>query len=299
MKINQEHCSAATLAGLTAPAGKHPTAPPKTMSQSLSAVAIVASTAAGARHQHPAQKKLMAQWRDAPPRVDHVPPAPVDMGRVAANTLLSGVSLSSTFGLGSALVNMALLHPHPLVKVAGAYAPMVAGTASSYTEKWMRDAFQIDSTTPQSMSLVRDAATPVASMLVNYSYMFSKLPKFSPRTPAGLATSVTVCAMGSGIGGGAAELFAQTWHPAAVPARTETSQTPTTLQTGIGRSLTQLPIVVLNHISAASTMHGAVPRALSRAVPLSVGAPLIFRQSVTPTTPQQTSRTPEDCPPDH
>ena len=216
----------------------------------------------------------------------------IDNRRVASNGFLSGSSIAFSFGLFAAVNNIARLHPNPVVKLVGAHTPLAAGLASAYVAQGIRDVFKIVSTEPVSPSLAHDAIAPACLMAASYSYALSALPKFAPATPAGVAATVLVAATGAGFGGALTELASQKMRsdhdlsPSSLRKK-RSAAPPTTLQVGIGRAITQLPLVSLHRSIAAITTNtnGALPQRLIRAVPLLTSAPFVLRRVVAPTSP--------------
>lgn len=221
--------------------------------------------------------------------------ASVPQEGVAENAMLTAGTLASTFGIGAAMNNIARLHGSPAVKVAGALFPMPAAMASAYAEKGIRETFDVKST--QSQHSWHSAISPAAFMATNYSYALSRLPKFPPNTPAGIAATLAVSALGGAIGGGLAEAAAQLSKKndgSSIPAASDPGNKPTTLEHGIGRMATQIPAAYLNKIAAANAAvtGGAVPRNLLLAVPATIGVPYIFRNQAASKIAENTKRQP-------
>jgi len=205
--------------------------------------------------------------------------------RVASNSMLTGVSTALSFGLLASVNNIARQHPNPMVKMAGAHAPVIAGVASAYIAHGIQNAFDIISSASSKASIVYDAISPAFIMGTNYAYALSKLPKFPAATPAGVAATMLVTATGAAIGGAMTELAAQTWPGAQKPAKPGATQPPSTRQSAIGRGITQLPAVQLNKKIAkiaAKASAAAIPKPLLLAAPAATAVPFMFRRLVTP-----------------
>ena len=205
-------------------------------------------------------------------------PAPPE---VAKNALLSAASIGSSFGVGAAMNNIARIHSNPGVKVAGAWLPMTAAMGSAYIEKAIRENLNVKSTEFQ--HFWHSAISPAALMAANYTYILSNLPKFSPKTPAGIATTMAVSALGAGIGGGLAETAAQISKKNAsssAPATSDPDNKPTTFEHGLGRTFTQIPAVYLNKIIAANAVNGGIPKNLLLAIPAAISVPYALRDEV-------------------
>lgn len=250
---------------------------------------------------HPRQKALLGSMHQAQSATEDAPACAADKPRrktnhyrrVASNGFLSSSSIALSFGLFTALNNIARLHPNPVVKLVGAHTPLAAGLASAYVAQGIRDVFKIVSTEPVSPSLAHDAISPACLMGASYSYALSTLPKFSPATPAGVAATVLTTAAGAGLGGALTELASQKMasdHDRSLSSarKKHSAAPPTTLQVGIGRAITQLPLVSLHRSIAAITTNGngALPQRLIRAVPLLTSAPFVLRRVLAPTFPQ-------------
>lgn len=218
---------------------------------------------------HPSLKKFF----------DSIPPG------IAENAMLSAGAIASTFGLGAAANNIARASGNPAVKVAGAMFPISAGIASAYVEKAIRQTFDVKSTELQ--HLWHSAISPASLMAANYAYTLSTLPKFPPNTPAGVATTLAVSALGAGIGGGLTEAAAQ-WSKknasSSIPATSDPGNKPkpTTFEQGIGRALTQIPAAYLNKVIAthAAGTGGTAPRNLLLGIPAAISVPYTFRNEV-------------------
>ncbi len=202
---------------------------------------------------------------------------------VVENAMLSAGSIASTFGVGAALNNIARIHSNPAVKVAGALFPIPAAMASAYVEKGIRKTFDVKSTEFQYSW--HSAISPAGLMVTNYAYALSKLPKFPPNTPAGMAATLTVTALGAGIGGGLAETAAHLSKKNASssdPATSKPGNTPTTFEHGISRASTQIPAVYLNKVIAtnAAVTGGTISKGLLLALPATVAVPYVLRNEV-------------------
>lgn len=211
---------------------------------------------------------------------------------VTENAMLSAGTLASTFGAGAAMNNIARLHGNPAVKVAGALFPMPAAMASAYVEKGIRETYEVKST--ESQYSWHGAISPAAFMATNYGYALSRLPKFPPNTPAGVAATLAVSALGAGIGGGLSEAIAQLSKKnddASIPATSDPGNKPTTLEHGIGRATTQIPASYLNKMAAANAaVTGAASRNLLLAIPATIGVPYIFRNEAASKIAENTKR---------
>ncbi|MBC7503119.1 MAG: hypothetical protein H7315_21875 [Herminiimonas sp.] len=268
------------------------------------------SPAVRKKRLHPRQKALLKSMREAQSATGVAPACAADKPRrktnhyrrVASNGFLSSSSIALSFGLFTALNNIARLHPNPVVKLVGAHTPLAAGLASAYVAQGIRDVFKIVSTEPVSPSLAHDAIAPACLMGASYSYALSTLPKFAPATPAGVAATVLVTATGAGFGGALTELASQKMEsdhnrsPSSARKKRPTAP-PTTLQVGIGRAITQLPLVSLHRSIAAITTNanGALPQRLIRAVPLLTSVPFVLRRVVAPTSPSSSDTSTESA----
>lgn len=221
---------------------------------------------------------------------------PVPEG-VPENAMLSAGSIASTFGVGAALNNIARVYGSPTVKVAGALFPMPAAMASAYVEQGIRDTFDVNSTEFQ--QAWHHAISPGAFIGVNYAYALSKLPKFPPNTPAGVAATMTVSAVAAGIGGGLSEVVAQQTKKNAsssAPVASDPGNQPTAFEHGLGRTVTQIPAVSLNKVIAVSATGagGAIPKGLLLGVPAAIGIPFISRNEAASRIADKTKRQPSD-----
>lgn len=212
---------------------------------------------------------------------------PINGRRIVSNAVLSGLSTGLSFGLLASVNNIARIHPNPTVKFAGAPTPMVAGIASAYVSRGIQNVFDIVSSLSSTASIACDAITPAFVMGANYGYALSNLPKFPAASPGGIAATVLVTATGAAVGGGMAELAAQAWSRRLSRSMRDKQSSPSTLQVGIGRAITQLPAAMLNKSIAQTIVKSAtsaVPRPLLLAGPAATAIPYMFRQLVTPTT---------------
>jgi len=241
-------------------------------------VADSSNTATGAarkplsRSMHPTLKKFL----DQRPREG-----------VVENAMLSAGSIASTFGVGAAVNNIARIHSNPAVKVAGGLFPLPAAMASAYVEKGIREKFDVKSTEFQ--YAWHSAISPVGLMVTNYAYALSKLPKFPPNTPAGMAATLAVTTLGAGIGGGLAETAAQlskknaSSSSSAPAAALDPGSRPTTFEHAIGRASTQIPAVYLNKVIAANAAvtGGTISKGMLLALPATISVPYMFRNEAT------------------
>ncbi len=243
---------------------------------------------AGRRNAAPALRKPLSLTRPAASTGDAITQAKRLNGRrIASNAMLSGVSTALSFGLLASVNNIARIHPNPMIKMAGAHTPVLAGIASAYISDGIQDIFDIVSSVGKRASIACDAISPAFVMGANYAYALSSLPKFPPASSAAIATTVMITATGAAIGGGLAELAAQAWACRPTQALHDNSGSPSTLQIGIGRAITQLPAAQLNKEIAkiaVKSSPSAVPRPLLLAVPATTAIPYMFRQLVTPTS---------------
>jgi len=232
------------------------------------------------------EKHLRAQSHEAVEReaagmVDAVVPhrdAPLQGDLIAKNAALASASLASTFGVLGAVNNAVRASGcSPALKVASAFAPVVAGFASAHVEARLGRALDVQPTANASHAHKLDLVQPAAFAATTYAYMLSQLPKFSPLGLKGALVAVGVTATGAALGAVAREALAQD-----LPDRSGKSFPGTTTHAkGVGRAVSQIPASAVNRLAVAQASGGLAPAA-TRLLPAVVASGFAVRHQITP-----------------
>lgn len=141
------------------------------------------------------------------------------------NAVIGGTTMASTFGFLGALNNLTRQQCGMGVRMLGAWAPVVAGTASLLIEMQLEESLGLSQTLPPNgpfgiapSDLGWHALLPVCFMSANIGYSSTSIPKkFPVTTVQGFLLSVAVSAFGSFCGKGLMEVEAQRRHKALLP----------------------------------------------------------------------------------
>ena len=175
----------------------------------------------------------------------------LDMRRVGRNALVSALAQGSCFGLAFSLNNYLRATARPLIKqLAGFWSPVLAGFLTSPAETAVRRMTGMNPTAPPegSSGMWHDAIPSVVLFAINKAYATSRrLPKFAPGTPAGMATTVVLSVIGTGVAGALGEAAAQK-----AGGRREQSplDTRATIERGMARAATLVPMGATNLYAA-------------------------------------------------
>ncbi len=196
----------------------------------------------------------------------------LDMRRVGRNALVSALAQGSCFGLAFSLNNYLRATARPLIKqLAGFWSPVLAGFLTSPAETAVRRMTGMNPTAPPegSSGMWHDAIPSVVLFAINKAYATSRrLPKFAPGTPAGMATTVVLSVIGTGVAGALGEAAAQK-----AGGRREQSplDTRATIERGMARAATLVPMGATNLYAARHLVNkGQLPPNLGLK-PLGVG----------------------------
>lgn len=146
-------------------------------------------------------------------------------GKIFWNAVIGSCTMASTFGFLGALNNLTRQQCGMGVRMLGAWAPVVAGTASLLIEMQLEESVGLSQTLPPNgpfgtapSDLGWHALLPVCFMSANIGYSSTSIPKkFPVTTVQGFLLSVAVSAFGSFCGKGLMEVEAQRRHKALLP----------------------------------------------------------------------------------
>lgn len=196
----------------------------------------------------------------------------LDGGRIGRNAMVSALAQGSCFGLAFSLNNYLRATARPFIKqLAGFLSPILAGGLTSPAETAVRRMTGMNPTAlPEGTSGVwHDAIPSVVLFAINKAYAKScRLPKFAPGTPAGMATTVLLSVVGTGVAGALSEASAQV-----AGGRREQSplDTRATIERGMARATTLVPMGAANLYAARHLVNkGQLPPNLGLK-PLGVG----------------------------
>lgn len=199
----------------------------------------------------PLESMQMPNANDARTLRDNIgPPTPndgayegLDLHRIGQNALVSSIAQGGSFGLAFSLNNYLRANAHPFIKqLAGFLSPILAGFLTSPAETAVRHQTGMQPTAlPQGASSGwHDAIPSVVLFSINKAYAKSRrLPKFAPGTPAGMATTMLLSVVGTGLAGALGEAAAQR-----TGGRGEQSplDTRATIERGMARAATLVPM---------------------------------------------------------
>lgn len=146
-------------------------------------------------------------------------------GKIFWNAVIGGCTMASTFGFLGALNSLTRQQCGMGVRMLGAWAPVVAGTASLMFEMKLEEKLRLSQTLPPNGPFGTDpsdlgwhALLPICFMGANIGYSATMFPKKFPVTSVqGFLLTVSVSAFGSFCGKGLMEVEAQRRHKALLP----------------------------------------------------------------------------------
>lgn len=167
----------------------------------------------------------------------------LDAQRVGKNAMVCAMAQGGCFGTAFALNNYLRATAHPFIKqLAGFLSPILAGFLTSPAETLVRRQTGMNPTAlPQgTSSWWHDAIPSVVLFSINKAYATSRrLPKFAPGTPAGMATTMVLSVVGTGIAGALGEAAAQ---QAGGRQAQNALDTRATIERGLARAATLVPM---------------------------------------------------------
>lgn len=217
-----------------------------------------------------AEEALALRERICPP--DNREDLALDAERIGKNAMISALAQGGCFGLAFSLNNYLRVNGNPVIKqLSGFLSPVLGGFLTSPAETFVRDQVGMQPTALPNGKPAwwHDAIPSVVLLAINKAYAKSKrLPKFGPATPSGMVTTALLSVVGTGLAGALGEAAAQGagGHQPQRPLDTRA-----TLERGIARATTLVPMGAVNLYAARHLVHkGQMPPNLGLK-PLGVG----------------------------